>query len=33
MPSPEISAEMRAFAERTLEHAKLAFDRFMDAAQ
>jgi phasin len=32
MPSPEIPAEMRAFAERTLEHAKLAFDRFMDAA-
>jgi phasin len=33
MPSPEIPAEMRALAERTLEHAKLAFDRFMDAAQ
>ena len=33
MPSPEIPAEMRAFAERSLEQAKLAFDKFMDAAQ
>jgi phasin len=36
MPSPapfEIPAEMRAFAERSFEQAKLAFDKFMDAAQ
>ena len=36
MPSPahfEIPAEMRAFVERSLEQAKLAFDKFMDAAQ
>jgi hypothetical protein len=33
MSSPEIPAEMRAFAERSFEQAKLAFDKFMDAAQ
>jgi len=36
MQSPaqfEISAEMRAFAERSFEQAKLAFDKFMEAAQ
>jgi phasin len=33
MPSPEIPTEMLAFAERSLEQAKLAFDKFMDAAQ
>jgi len=36
MPSPapfEIPAEMRAFAERSFEQAKLAFDKFMEAAQ
>src|SRR5262245_64586290 len=36
MPGPapfEISAEMRAFAERSFEQAKLAFDKFMEAAQ
>jgi phasin len=36
MPSPapfEIPAEMRAFVERSLGQAKLAFDKFMDAAQ
>ena len=36
MPSPapfEIPAEMRAFVERSFEQAKLAFDKFMDAAQ
>ena len=33
MASPEIPAEMSAFAERSLEQAKLAFDKFMDAAQ
>jgi phasin len=33
-PAPfEISAEMRAFAERSFEQAKLAFDKFMEAAQ
>jgi phasin len=33
MPSPEIPTEMLAFAERSLEQAKLALDKFMDAAQ
>jgi phasin len=36
MPSPapfEVPAEMRAFAERSFEQAKLAFDKFMEAAQ
>jgi hypothetical protein len=33
MPSPELPVEMRAFAERSLEQAKIAFDKFMDAAQ
>jgi Phasin protein len=36
MPNPapfEIPTEMRAFVERSLERAKLAFDKFMDAAQ
>jgi phasin len=36
MPSPapfEIPAEMRAFVERSLGQAKLAFEKFMDAAQ
>ena len=36
MPNPapfEIPTEMRAFVERSLEQAKLAFDKFMDAAQ
>jgi phasin len=36
MPNPtpfEIPIEMRAFAERSLEQAKLAFDKFMEAAQ
>ena len=36
MPSSdhfEIPAEMRAFAERSFEQAKFAFDKFMDAAQ
>ena len=36
MPSPapfEIPAEMRAFVERSLGQAKLAFDKFMDAAR
>jgi phasin len=33
-PAPfEISAEMRAFAERSFEQAKLAFDKFIEAAQ
>jgi phasin len=33
-PAPfEISAEMRAFAERSFEQAKLAFDKFMEATQ
>ena len=29
----EIPAEMRAFAERSFEQAKIAFDKFMEAAQ
>ena len=36
MPNPapfEIPPEMRAFAERSFEQAKFAFDKFMDAAQ
>lgn len=36
MPNPapfEIPTEMRALVERSLEQAKLAFDKFMDAAQ
>jgi phasin len=36
MPNPapfEIPPEMLAFAERSLEQAKFAFDKFMDAAQ
>jgi phasin len=36
MPNPapfEIPTEMLAFAERSLEQAKFAFDKFMDAAQ
>jgi phasin len=36
MPSSdhfEIPAEMRAFAERSFEQAKFAFDKFMDATQ
>src|ERR1700757_4089404 len=36
MPNPapfEIPPEMLAFAERSFEQAKLAFDKFMDAAQ
>jgi phasin len=36
MPNPapfEISPEMLAFAERSFEQAKFAFDKFMDAAQ
>jgi phasin len=36
MPNPppfEIPAEMRAFAERSFEQAKIAFDKFMEAAQ
>ena len=36
MPNPapfEIPTEMRAFAERSLEQAKLALDKFMEAAQ
>jgi phasin len=36
MPNPtpfEIPIEMRAFAERSLEQAKLAFDKYMEAAQ
>ena len=36
MPSPgpfEIPAEMRAFAERSFEQARIAFDKFMEAAQ
>jgi len=36
MPGPapfEIPAEMRAFAERSFEQAKLAFDKFMEATQ
>jgi phasin len=33
-PAPfEIPAEMRAFAERSFEQAKLAFDKFMETAQ
>jgi len=33
MPNFEIPAEMRAFAERSVEEAKKAFDGFMNAAQ
>ena len=36
MPNPapfEIPPEMLAFAERSFEQAKFAFDKFMDAAQ
>ena len=36
MPNPapfEIPPEMRAFVERSFEQAKLAFDKFMEAAQ
>ena len=36
MPSPapfEIPTEMRAFVERSFEQAKLAFDKFIEAAQ
>jgi phasin len=36
MPNPtnfEIPTEMRAFAERSLEQAKLALDKFMETAQ
>jgi phasin len=29
----EIPAEMRAFAERSFEQARIAFDKFMEAAQ
>ena len=29
----EIPTEMHAFVERSFEQAKLAFDKFMDAAQ
>ncbi len=32
-PSFEIPAEMRAFAERSFEQAKIAFDKFMETAQ
>ena len=31
--SPEVHAEMRAFAARNLEQAKFACDSFMEAAQ
>lgn len=32
-PSFEIPAEMRAFAERSFDQARIAFDKFMEAAQ
>ena len=32
-PSFEIPAEMRAFAERSFEQARIAFDKFMETAQ